>query len=258
MEATITIAVTINNLDAFKKSLNIGNIPIKPRGVLSGIMYITIFYNKNSYEYIRIKENTRPEDTNDVYFNYIDIPYFHLPPEIQKDIVSRTKQNNCIGFLFDVIANKACGGFDWDESPEGEEWWREVLGNRKYDIYFKKFPKTPSIYDESIASVHYGSDSGIDWSKFKTVSTKVDNSSFKTISDIKCNDTFWIGYHNDYEIQKELYNKLKREEDESRLQKQEDPLRRGDSGKPVKLHTGKHKVRIAVQHLSYKKIIGRG
>ncbi len=259
MERDLNIEVPGIFMNSFVKSLNRGNIPISIyiEDPPKELYYIKLVYDEN-YVYIGIKYDIDKPQPGEVFKTYVTMPYFHLPPGIQSDIVSRTKQKNCIGFLLSISAGSYTGGFSWQKSPEGHCFWEKVLDGKKYDIYFEKFPKAQSIYDESITGVHYGSDFGIDWSKFKTVSTKVDNSSFKTVSDTKCNDTFWIGYHNNYEIQKELYNLLKIEENESRLQKQEDPLRRGNSGKPVKLHTGKHKIRIAVKHLSHTKVLGRG
>lgn len=172
--------------------------------------------------------------------------FFLLSDEVQKKAFE-----NSDGDIISLLKNTIINWFSWGYSPEGYKFWHNWEKTIKQRL--SEEIKVSKEFDEWITS-----NPNVDLSGYKTVSTKVDNSSFKTISDIKCNDTFWIGYHNDYEIQQKLYNLLKREEDESRLQKQEDPLRRGDSGKPVKLHTGKHKARVAVQHPGYKKIIGRG
>lgn len=38
-------------------------------------------------------------------------------------------------------ASKFTGGFHWEETSEGESFWRRVLGCRDYDVFFDKYPK---------------------------------------------------------------------------------------------------------------------
>ena len=32
------------------------------------------------------------------------------------------------------------GGFDWDKTPEGEDFWTDVLEYKKYSLFFEKYP----------------------------------------------------------------------------------------------------------------------
>lgn len=38
-------------------------------------------------------------------------------------------------------ASRGYGGFNWEETPEGETFWKQVLAQRDYDIFFAKYPK---------------------------------------------------------------------------------------------------------------------
>lgn len=33
------------------------------------------------------------------------------------------------------------GGFTWERSPEGFEFWSDIINYKKYDVFFKKYPK---------------------------------------------------------------------------------------------------------------------
>ncbi len=39
------------------------------------------------------------------------------------------------------FADYPCGGFDWQDTIEGEDFWEKVLVNRKFDVFFEKYPK---------------------------------------------------------------------------------------------------------------------
>ena len=39
--------------------------------------------------------------------------------------------NNCAGTV--------TGGFNWSETPEGGEFWNDVISNRYFDLFFERF-----------------------------------------------------------------------------------------------------------------------
>ena len=39
--------------------------------------------------------------------------------------------NNC--------ADTLMGGFNWNETPEGGEFWNDVISNRYFDLFFERF-----------------------------------------------------------------------------------------------------------------------
>lgn len=143
MEKSINIAVPGKDIDAFVAALNRGNIPIKIviNGDYPDMIYEKLIYDDENYNYIGVKADDKA-CIYEAFKEYSDIDYFRLPADIQKDIVSRTKQNNCIGFLLCVYADDEKGGFVWSKTPEGDDWWNAVLGNNRYDLYFSKYPKS--------------------------------------------------------------------------------------------------------------------
>ena len=42
------------------------------------------------------------------------------------------------------------GGFTWELSPEGDEFWRQILVGKKYEIFFYKYPETISYIEEDV------------------------------------------------------------------------------------------------------------
>jgi len=52
------------------------------------------------------------------------------------------KPTNIEVFFKDSEADKTIGGFDWVVSPEGEEFWERVIGNKDFDFFFETYPQT--------------------------------------------------------------------------------------------------------------------
>lgn len=43
-------------------------------------------------------------------------------------------------FKEDCIIDGENGGFTWDETPEGYDFWNEILTELDFDIFYKKYP----------------------------------------------------------------------------------------------------------------------
>ena len=68
-----------------------------------------------------------------------------FPPEIVKKMLEyQEKQGNqrCIG-IFEKRRwnNKDTKGFDWADTDEGYTFWCEVITQRNFDVFFKRYPK---------------------------------------------------------------------------------------------------------------------
>lgn len=291
MERELNIEVPGMFMKSFIKALNRGYIPISiyVEDPPKELYYIKLVYDED-YKYIGIKYDIDKPQPGELFKSYVTMPYFHLPPGIQSDIVSRTKQKNCIGFLLSISSGAYSGGFTWDKSPEGHCFWQKVLNDKKYDIYFEKFPKAPSIYDELVTGVHSGSDFGIDWDKFKTISTRIDTCTSpcfpyanekemlkahgKGLLD-QINDTWEYKAFSKEELDKAidkmaneyLYKYGFKPEDlehykskfnyENQLQKQKVDLSGRDGAKSVRLCNRRNKIRVAKLSLGYKEVSGR-
>lgn len=68
-----------------------------------------------------------------------------VPTEIvEKMLYYQEKQGNKrdVSVFEEVIERgKTNGGFDWDETPEGEDFWTDVLADGNHSIFFEKYPK---------------------------------------------------------------------------------------------------------------------
>jgi hypothetical protein len=42
------------------------------------------------------------------------------------------------------------GGFVWDETAEGGDFWNAVIGDKKFHVFFKKYPKKESLINSHI------------------------------------------------------------------------------------------------------------
>lgn len=74
--------------------------------------------------------------------------FLELPIQVRKVMLrhqkEQTGQENEDVFIRSITASSGSGGFDWDMSPEGMEFWDEVLlddVNAFYDLYPKSLIK---------------------------------------------------------------------------------------------------------------------
>jgi hypothetical protein len=99
--------------------------------------YYCIEYNPETYkitdyvctEYLvgdEIKKDTLP-------------PFMDLPLDIQIEAVKRSQSKSLIPFLKCRDASFSGGGFDWDETPEGWDFWNSVLVEGDTDLFYKQF-----------------------------------------------------------------------------------------------------------------------
>lgn len=99
--------------------------------------YYCIEYDSSTYkitdyvctEYLRgdeIKKDTLP-------------PFMDLPLDIQIEIVNRSKSKSLIPFLNSISACDSGGGFNWDNTPEGWDFWNSVLVEGDTDLFYKQF-----------------------------------------------------------------------------------------------------------------------
>ena len=73
--------------------------------------------------------------------------WHELPHEIQEKMLERQleqagKMNPAI-FEKTICNGKLSGGFDWDKTPEGDEFWDSILGFDDIDVFYALYPKSP-------------------------------------------------------------------------------------------------------------------
>lgn len=66
-------------------------------------------------------------------------PFMNLPLDIQIEVVSRSRDNSPIPFLMNICNDFNHGGFDWDSTPEGWDFWSDVLSKGDTDLFYKQF-----------------------------------------------------------------------------------------------------------------------
>ena len=97
----------------------------------------------------------------------------------------------------------SCGGFVWARADDGFNFWDEVISRENFDLFFSKYPKTQSSYEQNSVSIKVPDGYEIDNEK-----STFTNIVFKPI-DVKCpkswEDAFagnpicgyWIGAQSD-------------------------------------------------------------
>lgn len=59
-------------------------------------------------------------------------------------------------FQRDTNAATVAGGFCWDETDEGYDFWTNVIGKKYFDLFFEKYPKlTDKVYIKQDGTIDY-------------------------------------------------------------------------------------------------------
>lgn len=90
--------------------------------------------------------------------------------DLPQEIFEKCKENtNLQGGTFnpesDIYDSIGGGGFRWASSPEGDEFWIDVLQERKYNIFYERYPprngfKIESIFPKENKTIYTGKCNG--------------------------------------------------------------------------------------------------
>ena len=72
--------------------------------------------------------------------------YGDFPQQIQDKIKERVReQGNVYNKDCYSTFGKTDGGFTWEDSIEGDSFWRKILKNKEFDIFYKLYPKKDKL-----------------------------------------------------------------------------------------------------------------
>lgn len=67
---------------------------------------------------------------------------------VEKMIEEQVKQGNCPNveeFQKDATIDANDGGFDWNETDDGMDFWEEVITESNFELFFEKYPKKAKL-----------------------------------------------------------------------------------------------------------------
>ena len=68
---------------------------------------------------------------------------------VQKMIERQVMQGNPANvkvFQADTTAEQLDGGFEWEDSPEGWDFWNDVIVNMEFNVFFQRYPESNRVY----------------------------------------------------------------------------------------------------------------
>lgn len=68
---------------------------------------------------------------------------------VQKMIERQVMQGNPANvevFQADPTAPQADGGFEWEDSPEGWDFWSNVIEGMEFNVFFERYPESNRVY----------------------------------------------------------------------------------------------------------------
>jgi transcription antitermination factor NusG len=93
---------------------------------------------------ITYEEPNQSSTTQVKLFSWIDKN--EIPQEIVDRILeyqlAQTGKKDINVFVNQIFANKELGGFNYNETIEGYDFWHEIIINGKFDKFYEKYPKT--------------------------------------------------------------------------------------------------------------------
>ena len=110
-----------------------------------------IFWNeieKENYS-VYYEKYGHPTKTNTSTPSYggqiIDFPSEVVELMLQRQF-EQTRKRDVSVFENNVEAGESSGGFDWDATPEKYNFWGDVIRKKKFEVFFKKYPKSSLIH----------------------------------------------------------------------------------------------------------------
>lgn len=67
---------------------------------------------------------------------------------VEKMIEEQVKQGNCPNvevFQNGITTDAHNGGFHWENTEDGYDFWEDVIDNDNFDVFFAKYPKKPNL-----------------------------------------------------------------------------------------------------------------
>jgi hypothetical protein len=78
-----------------------------------------------------------------------EVTWDELPIEIQKRMLEcQVEQGNNKDetvFREYVWVGKHSGGFTWDKTDEGEDFWNDIIHNKNFNVFFERYPNNVII-----------------------------------------------------------------------------------------------------------------
>lgn len=123
----------------------------------------TIEYNEN-YEIVKYcayeTVKAAREDSPEVCTIYNTIPTFMtFPEEIRKVMIERSESGSPIPFIKCISCDSGTGGFNWDETEEGHEFWGDIVNDKDFDLFHKHFNLKNNESRLCIKEAPFGGDS---------------------------------------------------------------------------------------------------
>lgn len=69
------------------------------------------------------------------------IEFLRNYPEILNKLKESSSDKSLLPFINSCYVSKARGGFNWDESVEGQDFWNTIIDNENPEYYYTKYPK---------------------------------------------------------------------------------------------------------------------
>lgn len=159
-----TLIFRANNLEESKAIVRFWNPYCCGINEFSGNANVyTIEYNDDytirdyrAYDTIEEAKESSP-GTHNIYNN---IPEFMtFPEEIRKAMIERSRSKSPIPFIKSISCDSSTGGFTWDQTEEGYEFWDNIISNRDFDSFYKHFNLKKDESRLCIKETPFGGDS---------------------------------------------------------------------------------------------------
>lgn len=82
-----------------------------------------------------------PRELPEQQENLGDIEFLRNYPEILDRIKELSKHNDLYALTVNRYEGYEGGGFQWENSPEGHEFWNDIIGNENISLFYEKYPK---------------------------------------------------------------------------------------------------------------------
>ncbi len=65
--------------------------------------------------------------------------FMTFPKDVRDKMIEKGYGHSPIPYILSLTASESNGGFNWDDSDEGWNFWNQIIEDRNFDLFYKQF-----------------------------------------------------------------------------------------------------------------------
>lgn len=70
-----------------------------------------------------------------------EIEFLREHPKILIKLIERSRDKSLEPFIYTIYSFETSGGFSWEESVEGYDFWQDILQREDLNTFYERYPR---------------------------------------------------------------------------------------------------------------------